>query len=185
MKTNIGLAKTNKEKITKIFQDLTQKGGFFGFTREEEELPNHLLPVDSFEILKYEENVFWLLFRYQEYHHGDREIHHIRVVSMAPYKDGFLLTGYPAGADDSYDLMTFLVGPLSRQYIRSEKWQKWLKLKAKYKDMFALLEEYSFKMHQSDLVGHNYKQGDAWEWKFSCIRDDLWELINKEGKEGN
>jgi hypothetical protein len=72
-------------------------------------------------------------------------------VSIAPYKGGYILKGYPAGGPSAQ--MTYLVGPLDNNYKKSPYWQDWLKIKSQHKDLIDKLAEYSFKMHQADVMG--------------------------------
>ena len=161
----------NKKELILTFKYLSDNGSLMGIACEAYDgFPESNLIVDSYEILHYEESHFWLLFRFMEYHYGEREIRKIKVVNITKDNDRYLLNVLID--DDKY---LYLIEPLTDEIKKSEKWEEWLELKEKYKDLFKQIDEYSFKRHQMAVLNDN--ESHKYQWKFIKAREALWKKI--------
>jgi hypothetical protein len=166
----------NKKEIEKIFKDLSNSGALMGISYNEPPDEPRLI-VDNFELLHHDDQFFWLLFRFIEYHYGDREIHYIKVEKMTKEGDGFLLEGYPAGGDDDETTKhLYVIKPLDDDIKQWERWKDWKALKEEHKDMFKRLDEYSFKENQMSVLGDSSSRA-KYEWEFINARNDIWRRI--------
>jgi len=163
-----------KNEIMGLFKKLSASGALMG--HESMDLADPDLPpkpnliVDNFELLHFKGDVFWLLFRFMEYHYGDREIRQIKVIDITKYSSGYVLRTKD---------MLFYVERLNEKAKQHNRWKKWVETKEKYKDLFHLLDEYSFKEHLHSVLENNKLSYD-YGCSFSNVRNDIWERINKE-----